>query len=494
MPGNGAKPQLEEEIKSGLLTIADFARALGIPLVLAFKLIKWGLIKGIDVIDGTIHITEAGLLEGKEIIKNPYKRISLYWRSLGPGLITGASDDDPSGIATYSTAGAKFGLSLLWMCAWLLPMMMAVQEACARIGIVTNKGLTGVLLKYYKKYVVASIVLLLVVANVANIGADLGAMAASFKMLININFMVAAIGFAILIILLEIYVPYQKYSQILKWLSLVLLAYIVTAIMIHPNWLSIFKEALHPKFQFSKEYVFAMIAFFGTTITPYLFFWQTSEEVEEGKLEPGIASDLKKPAKMHRRIVAMRNDVKSGMIFSQLVTFFIVVTTAEVLFKNGITNIGTAEEAAQALRPLAGNYAYALFAFGIIGMGIMAVPILAGACAYALTEIFGWKEGLGKSFTKAKAFYLIIAASVIVGLLLNFIGINPITALYYAAWLNGAIALPLMIVIMVVGDSKRIMGKDTHPTWVKIFGWLAVAGMAVGLALSILFQWGPWAR
>jgi Mn2+/Fe2+ NRAMP family transporter len=235
-----------------------------------------------------------------------------------------------------------------------------------------------------------------------------------------------------------------------------------------------------------------MIAFFGTTITPYLFFWQASEEVEEGKLEDCTAADLKKPAKIRRRIVAMRNDVKSGMIFSNLVAMFIVLTTANVLFKNGITNIGTAQDAAMALRPLAGNYAYLLFAAGIIGMGIMAVPILAGACAYALTEVMGWKEGLNYKFRKAKAFYVIIALSVIVGMLLNFLGVNPITALYYAAWLNGVIALPLMIVIMVVGNDKRIMGKETHPAWVKFFGWFAVVGMAVGLIATILLTWGPF--
>lgn len=494
MPEDGNTPKVEGEVKTGLFTIAEFARALGVPLVLGFKLIQWGLIKGIDVIDGTIHVTENGLQEGRQIVKNPYKRISLYWKSLGPGLITGASDDDPSGIATYSSVGAKFGLSLLWMCAWLLPMMMAMQEACARIGIVTNKGLTGVLLTYYKKYIVAIIVMLLVIANVANIGADIGAMAASLQMLINVNFIVASVGFTVLIVLLEIYVPYKKYAQFLKWLSLVLFAYIITAIIIHPNWLLIFKDIFHPRFQFSKEYIFAMVAFFGTTITPYLFFWQASEEVEEGRLEPCTAHDLRKSSKVTSRIVAMRNDVKSGMIFSQLVTFFIVVTTAEVLFKNGITNIDTAEQAAQALRPLAGNYAYVLFAIGIIGMGIMAVPILAGACSYALTEIFGLKEGLDKKFSQAKAFYLIITCSVIVGMVLNFAGVNPITALYYAAWLNGVIALPLMIVIMIVGNSKRIMGKETHPSWVKIFGWLAVLAMTAGLILTVLLNWGPWAK
>ena len=494
MPESIEKPKITGEIRSGVFTIAEFARALGIPLVLGLKLIQWGLIKGIDVIDGTIHVTESGLKEGKEIVKNPYRRISLYWKSLGPGLITGASDDDPSGIATYSSVGAKFGLSLLWMSAWLLPMMMAVQEACARIGIVTNKGLTGVLLKYYKKYIVAMIVILLVIANVANIGADIGAMSAAVTMLVNINFMYAAIAFTALIVILEIWVPYQKYAQILKWLSLVLFAYVVTVFIIHPDWLNIFKFLFKPSFKFSKEYIFAMIAFFGTTITPYLFFWQASEEVEEGRLEPGTAHDLRAPKKREKRIVAMRNDVKSGMIFSNLITIFIVVTAAEVLFKNGVTSIDTAQQAASALRPLAGNYAYVLFAAGIIGMGIMAVPVLAGACAYALAEIMGWKEGLSNKFQQAKAFYLIIAVSVIVGMLLNFLGVNPITALYYAAWLNGVIALPLMIVIMVVGNNKKIMGSETHPKWVKFFGWLAVAGMSVGLIMTILLSWGPFAK
>lgn len=474
------------------LSIAEFARAMGIPLILALKLIKWGLVTGIETVDGTIRVTESGLSQAEDILKNPWTRLKLYWRSLGPGLITGASDDDPSGIATYSSVGAKFGLGLLWMSAWLLPMMMAVQEACARIGIVTNHGLTGVLLKYYKKYVVAMIVILLVVANVVNIGADIGAMAASLKMLVNINFIIAAVIFSALIILLEIWVPYEKYAQVLKWLSLVLFAYIITAVIIHPSWLNVAKNLVIPRIHFSKEYIFAMIAFFGTTITPYLFFWQASEEVEEGKLENCIASDLKKPSKMHKRIFAMRNDVKSGMIFSNIVTVFIVLTTAEVLFKNGITEIGTAEQAAQALRPLAGNYAYALFAFGIIGMGFMAVPILAGACAYAFSEIMGWKEGLNEKFSRAKAFYLIIAASVVVGLLLNFVGVDPIKALYYAAWLNGAIALPLMIVIMVIGNNKKIMGAETHPKWVKFFGWFAVVGMAVGLIVTVLLNWGPW--
>ena len=472
------------------LTVAEFGRALGIPLVLSHKLIKWGLIKGVETIDGTIHITEEGLLEGREILKSPWRRLKLYWKSLGPGLITGASDDDPSGIATYSSIGAKFGLALLWMAAWILPMMMAIQEASARIGIVTQKGLAGVLLQYYKKYIVFTIVALLLVANTANIGADIGAMAASLKMLVNINFTLAAVGFVVVIILLEILVPYEKYFQILKWLSLVLLSYVVAAIIIHPSWLNIFRHLFIPKITFSKEYIFAMIAFFGTTITPYCFFWQASEEVEEGRKADDTTAELRSKPKLSRRIFAMRNDVRSGMIFSNLVTIFIVVTTAEILFKNGITNIDTANQAAQALRPLAGDYAYALFAFGIIGMGLMAVPILAGACAYAISEVFGWREGLGYKFSKAKGFYLIIILAMVVGLLLNFFGVNPITALYYVAWLNGIIALPLMVVIMMIGNNQKIVGTETHPKWVKFFGWFAVLAMTLGILATLFFTFG----
>ncbi len=482
---------MSEEIKNSAartFTIAEFCKELKIPLVFSYKLIKWGLVGTILAADGTIQITEAELEKVRDYLKNPWTKSKLFWRSLGPGLITGSSDDDPSGIATYSSVGAKFGLGLLWMSLWLLPMMMAVQEACARIGIVTNKGLSSVLLKYYKKYIVGTIVLLLVIANTANIGADIGAMSASVKMLFNVNYIVIAAILTALMIVLEIFVPYKKYFNFLKWLSLILFVYVITVFIIHPDWITIFKQLISPKINFSKEYIFAMVAFFGTTITPYLFFWQTSEEVEESKKEHITASDIKTPKILHRRIFQMRNDVKSGMIFSNIVTIFIVITAAEVLFKNGITNIDTAEQAAQALQPLAGNYAYALFALGIIGMGFMAVPILAGASAYAVSEMFGWKEGLDYQFNKARAFYGIIALGAIIGLLLNFIGVNPITALYYSAWLNGVIALPLMIVIMVVGNNKKIMGNSTHPLWVKIFGWLAVMAITAGLIVTVIMS------
>lgn len=497
-------PKFEKNIRKGYesgfeksekyFSISETGRILRIPIVLVSKMIKWGLIGATLAVDGTIKISESEIIKTKEFLAHPWRKAKLYWKSLGPGLVTGASDDDPGGIATYSSIGAKFGLSLVWMALWMLPMMLAIQETCARIGIVTNKGLTEVLAKHYKKYFVFGVILLLVFANVVNIGADIGAMAASFVLLVPIKFIYAAIGFAVAIILLEIFVPYQKYFQILKWLSVILFVYVITVIIIQPDWMLVIKSAINPKIEFSKEYIFAMVAFFGTTITPYLFFWQTSEEVEDGKLESCSASELHKPKKVFKRIVAMRNDVKTGMIFSNLIAIFIIITAAEVLFKNGITNIETAEQAAQALRPLAGNHAYFLFALGIIGMGFMAVPVLAGSCAYAISEMFGWKEGLGYKFSQAKSFYVVIALAVIIGFLFNFIGINPIVALYYSAWINGVISLPLIAVIMTVGGSKKIMGESTNPLWVRIFGWMAVLVIGAGLVTTILLNWGPLAK
>lgn len=464
-------------------TVSELAKDLKIPLVLTYKLIKWGLIIPILAADGTIQITGAELAKAREFVKSPWKRTKLYWKSLGPGLITGASDDDPSGIATYSAVGAKFGLGLLWMSLWLLPMMMAVQEACARIGIVTNKGLASVLKRHYKKYFVFIIVILLVIANTANIGADIGAMASSLQLVVPINFTLAAICFALFIILLEIFVSYKTYSGILKWMSLVLFVYIITFFILHPNLSSILKDIVRPQLKFEKEFIFAMIAFFGTTITPYLFFWQTSEEAEEVK-----DGEKRTSVKMHHQIVRMRSDVKSGMIFSNLITIFIIFTAAEALFKNGIFEIGTAEQAAMALKPLAGDRAFLLFALGIIGMGIMAVPILAGASAYALAEVMNWEEGLSKKFSQARAFYSVIIAGVLIGLLINFSGINPMQALYYSAWLNGAIAFPLLIIIMVVANSKKIMGSDTSPFWVRFFGWAAAVAMGAGLIATAMLS------
>lgn len=472
------KTELKEETAEGhhYFTISEFRHELKLPLVIASKFLNSGLIEIERTSDGLIHITEEELGEAKDILKHPWKRAKIFFRALGPGIITGAADDDPSGIGTYSTVGAQFGFGLIWLAPWLLPLMTAVQEACARIGIVTNKGLSGVLLKHYKRWIVFGIVGLLIIANVANIGADISAMTAAIRLLAPVNFTITAIVLTAVIILLEIFVPYRLYAKILKWLALSLFAYIITGFIIHPDWMRIFKEALIPQMEFNKTYLFAIIAVFGTTISPYLFFWQTSEEVEEEKSADKFDSlGHKIKTKLVDRITHMRTDVRTGMVFANVTFFFIVLTTAKVLNANGIFGIESAEQAALALKPLAGDQAFLLFTIGILGTGLLAVPVLAGSGAYALSELMHWKEGLNNKFSRAKAFYMVITLSIVVGLLINFIGINPMKALYYSAWLNGVISIPLLFVIMVIGNNKGIMGRETHPVWVKIFGWAAFA-------------------
>ena len=466
-----------------LFTLSQMRHELDIPLIVAKKLIVTGQVQAIRTVDGTLRVAESEIVGIKELIEHPWEKTKLFFRALGPGLITGASDDDPGGIGTYSAVGAQFGLGLLWMAAWLLPMMLAIQEACARIGIITNQGLAGVLEKHYRKTIVMLAVILLIIANVVNIGADLGAMAASLQMLTGLNFIVGAVFFALISIIVEVKVGYHVYVKFLKWLTVSVLAYVVTGFIIHPQWLLVFRHAFVPQINFSSAYIFGIIAVFGTSITPYLFFWQTSEEVEENKI--GHKFYFKDTNETHDRISRMRTDVKAGMLLANVVFFFIVVTTAQTLFSHGITTIGSAQEAAMALKPLAGQYAYLLFAAGIIGTGLLAVPILAGSGAYALAEIMKWQEGLELKYSQAKGFYAVIIISILVGLGLNFIGINPITALYYSAYLNGIIALPLLVVIMIVGNDKNIMGTETHPGWVKFFGWLAVIFMALAVAVSI---------
>lgn len=467
-------------------SLSELRRELGIPIILVKKLIIWGQIKVIQSAEGTITITETELLKAKELVKHPWSKSYLFFKALGPGIITGASDDDPSGIGTYSSVGAQFGYKLIWMAPYLLPLMIAVQETCARIGVVTNQGLASVLKRRYSKIAVIVLVLLLVIANTINIGADLQAMAASVQLMVSVKYIYALLGITVLIVLLELTIPYKNYAKLLKWLTLSLFAYIITGFIIHPDWISIFKEAIVPDIRINKDFIFAMVAVFGTTISPYLFFWQTSEEVEEYDMEcaePGPNMPKKK------RVIKMRNDVFTGMIFANIAFLFIVITTAEVLFKNGIMAIGTPQEAALALKPLAGDYAFILFALGIIGTGLLAVPVLAGSSAYAIAEVFGWQEGLEKKFWQAKGFYLVILVSVVLGFLMNFIGISPMQGLYYAAYVNGVLVVPLIFVIMKLGNDKKLMGNETHPKWIKFFGWLAFffAAAAVITTLILFF-------
>jgi NRAMP (natural resistance-associated macrophage protein)-like metal ion transporter len=473
---------MENKNQQKLYTLSEFRREAGIPLTLAKKMVTWGEVEAIKLVDGTIRVTENDVSKVKEITKDPKKKFALYLKALGPGVVTGASDDDPSGIGTYSAVGAMFGFSILWMAVWLLPIMLAVQEVCARIGIVTNKGLTKVLGERFNKKAVAGAVFLLIIANVVNIGADLGAMAASLDMLSGANYFASLFFFALLIIFLEIFFRYRTYVKFLKWLTIAVFSYIITGFLVHPNWREVFENAFIPNIVFNENYIFAMVAVFGTTITPYLFFWQTSEEVEENKL----LSKEERRSSMHCRISHMRTDVGTGMVLANAVFFFIILATAQVLFKNGITSIDSAEQAALALRPLAGNYAYFLFAAGIIGTGLLAIPVLAGSGAYALSEVMKWHEGLELKFSRARGFYTVIAISILVGLGLNFLHINPIKALYYSAYLNGIIALPLLVVIMMIGNDKRVMGRETHPWWVKFFGWASVVFMTLAILVTIL--------
>ncbi|HAV11717.1 MAG TPA: iron transporter [Candidatus Moranbacteria bacterium] len=474
---------MENKPNGRLLTLSEFRRELGIPLVLAKKLIVWGEVEAVWAIDGTLRIAGAEVLKARALIGNPWTKAKLFVKALGPGLITGASDDDPGGIGTYSAVGAKFGLGMLWMAPWLLPMMIAVQEACARIGIVTNKGLAAVLKENYKRRLVLGTVMLLIIANVINIGADLGAMAASLEMITGVDYYLGAIFFAVLIIALEVFVKYHVYVRFLKWLTLSVFAYIITGIIIRPDWSEVFSYAIIPRISFSNDYLFAMVAVFGTTITPYLFFWQASEEVEDGKMEKRTNGHL---PSLSTRIAKMRKDVNFGMLLANVVFFFIVITTASTLFKSGITEIESAEQAALALRPIAGDNAYLLFALGIIGTGLLAIPVLAGSGAYAISEVMKWNNGLEEKFFQARNFYVVIAISILVGLSLNLFHINPITALYWSAFINGVIALPLLAVIMVVGNNKKIMGKETNPGWVSFFGWLSVVLMIAVAILSII--------
>ena len=412
-------------------------------------------------------------------------KLKKILKKLGPGFITGASDDDPSGIATYSQTGAKFGYGQLWLIPFCYPFMVAIQEMCGRIGMVTGKGLSGVLRKNYPKWAVYMATSLLVIANTVNIGADLGAMAASAQMLVGFPYAFWIFLMAAIILALEIFVQYKVYAKILIFLTFTLFAYFATALIVKQDWGQILRDTVIPQITISKDFIFNIVAFFGTTITPYLFFWQADEEIEEEIIEHKIvAIGVGIPRVTHYDVRNMRIDTILGMLFSQVMTFMIVVTTAATLFANGITNINTASDAAQALKPLAGNFAYLLFALGIIGTGLLAVPVLSGSAAYAVSEALGWDSGLGKKFKEVRGFYGIIIISTVFGLLLNFIGIDPIKALYYAAAINGLLSPPLMVFILMIGNNKKIMGKYVNKRISKILTFIIIVVMgACGLFL-----------
>ncbi|MGB9124052.1 MAG: divalent metal cation transporter [Nitrosotalea sp.] len=420
-------------------------------------------------------------------------KVKSFFKILGPGWITGAADDDPSGIATYSQAGAQFGFATLWMALFMLPMMFVIQEICARIGLVTGSGLSGIIKKKYSKKTVYPIISLLLIANTINIGADIGAMSASVKLVFPfLPIVVVTILFTALITCAEIFIPYKKYVTILKYLALSLLAYMITAFIVGQNWTQILIASIVPHFEFTPSFAMLFVAIFGTTISPYLFFWQASEEAEDNVVKNKIKNIGEGTPKIdNREIKVMRKDVAIGMAFSQMVMWFIIITTAGTLHAHGVTDIATADQAAQALEPLvhtfphSGELAKIIFAFGVIGVGLLAIPVLAGSSAYALSEQLGWKQGLGKKFKQAKGFYLIIAASTVIGLWINFSNIDPIKALIYAAVINGVIAVPLLVLIVKTGNDKKILEGRTSGKKTNVIGWITVAVM--GFAAAVMF-------
>ena len=405
-------------------------------------------------------------------------------KQLGPGLITGAADDDPSGIATYSQAGAQFGFSMLWTVVFTYPLMSGIQMVSARLGCLSGRGLAANIKAQYPKPVLYSIVGLLMLANTINIAADIAAMGEALRLLLGGSSHVYSVTFGLLCLLLQVFIPYQKYVRFLKWLTLALLAYVAVVFTIHVPWFEVAQRIVWPQMAITRESITMIVAVFGTTISPYLFFWQAAQEMEDLRAhhEAGKSITLDAARGHLRRI---KWDTYIGMGFSNLVAFFIILSAAATLHQAGITDIQTSAQAAEALRPLAGDFAFLLFSLGIIGTGMLAVPVLAGSAAYAVVESFDWGSGLDKKLHEAKEFYAIIALATLGGVLLNFTSIDPIKALFWSAVINGVIALPIMVVMMLLGSNERVMGRFTIGKRLRWLGWLATGVM--GAAVAAMF-------
>ncbi len=423
---------------------------------------------------------------------NKYKALlpqtGLFWKKLGPGLITGAADDDPSGIATYSQAGAGFGYAMLWTAFLTFPLMVGIQMVSARIGRVTGHGLAANIRLHYSPALLYVLVGLLLIANTINIAADIGAMAAALKLLIGGPAHWYAIAFAMVSLVLQILIPFPRYAPILKILTLSLFAYVVTVFVVDVPWGEVFYRTIMPSISFKADYVIAVVAVFGTTISPYLFFWQASQEVEELRATEGEAPLKEAPEQAHTHLQRIKIDTYIGMGFSNLIAFFIILTAAVTLHLHGITDIQTSAQAAEALRPLAGEFAFLLFTAGIVGTGLLAVPVLAGSAAYAIAESFDWRIGLGRKLMEARGFYMILIIATLLGVALNFTPIDPIKALFWSAVINGVIAVPIMVVIMLMVARPDVMGQFVITPGLRITGWLATAVMALAV-LTMAITW-----
>jgi len=430
--------------------------------------------------------TPARLLPG-ERPKQPEKPKLIA--IMGPGLITGASDDDPSGIATYSQAGAQFGYALGWTLVLTYPLMCAIQQISAEIGRVTGRGLAGNLRRHYPVWLLNGVVGLLVLANTINIGADLGAMGAALKLLLPGPLLVYVAGFGLLSTGLEVFLRYSRYVSVLKWLTLSLFAYVATVFVVGVPWGTVLVHLLLPRVSLRGDYLTVVVAVFGTTISPYLFFWQAGEEVEDMNERADSASLLDEPAAAPRELRRIRIDTYVGMGLSNIVALFIVWTTAATLHAHGITTIQTSSQAAEALRPLAGRFAFTLFALGIIGTGLLTVPVLAGSAAYAVGEARGWPIGLGRQPLKARAFYGTIVVATMVGVVLNLTPLDPVKALVWSAVVNGVVAVPIMVMMVLMAARRDVMGEFVMGPVLKALGWLATVVMAVA-AVGMFATWG----
>lgn len=413
------------------------------------------------------------------------------WNILGPGLITGAADDDPSGIATYSQAGARFGYQLGWTLLITYPLMVVIQSICARIGRTTGRGLAGNLREFYPRWLLICIVALLFIANTLNIGADLGAMGAAMRLLLPQLPAWAYVGaFGAITTIAQVVLQYTRYVATLKWLTLSLFAYFATLAVVHLSWSDLLRGLVWPTFSNSQEFWMMVVAILGTTISPYLFFWQAAQEVEDTKADPVRVPLLENPRQGKKALERIQLDTLVGMGFSNLVALAILVTGAATLHASGVTQIDTAAQAAEALRPIAGTFAFAIFALGIIGTGLLSIPVLAGSAAYAVGEAQGWKVGLANQPLQAKAFYGAIIAATVLGAAANFFELNPVKALVWSAVINGVVAVPVMALLLMMSSRASIMGRFTISTSWKVLGWVATGLMVaatLAFALSTAF-------
>ncbi|WP_413993408.1 NRAMP family divalent metal transporter [Labrys okinawensis] len=433
------------------------------------------------------------LAEDRIETSKPSNRLRVLWTRLkehplarvGPGLITGVADDDPSGIATYSQAGAQFGLNMLWTMPVAFPLMAAMQSMCGRIGRVTGRGLAANIKMAFPPIVLQSVVLLLVIANVLNIAADVAAMGEVAELVSGINRHLMTAFFVFATLLLQVFIPYHRYVYFLKWLTLSLLAYAAVLFTVHVPWAEVAWRTVWPSFTLNSGAAAMIVGIFGTTISPYLFFWQASEEVEEMQVRAGEAPLMTDASAAPRELRRIRWDTWSGMLYSDVTSFFIILATAVTLNVAGITDIETAAEAASALKPLAGNLAYILFALGILGVGLIGVPVLAGSGAYALSEALGWKSGLELKAVDARGFYGVIAVSVLLGLVIQYLPISPMKALFWSAVINGVVAVPLMVVIILLASKKSVLGAYTAGWPLIGLGW--VATIVMGVAAVVMF-------